>query len=617
MKRAFICICVLLSVVAKSQIDSNQPKQIPLLVIEAPRLTPVEFMKTGRNIMLMRKNSIDRIPSTDLNTTLDYFPGVFTQDRGPQVQSDLIIDGSNFEQTMLLINGVKNTDVQTGHNMLSSPIPFSAIRQITVTKGAASPRYGVGGLAGMVNLSIRPLDVDTTYIMATLGSDFRTDSSSSATHATAQLMGNLNFGGEKHRHLLSFELDYTNGYRPNTASQGYKLAYAGDYQIDPNSSLDILVATSNSTFGAPYFYAPPYDAESEEEVQKTLFQATLNSKMGNWDSRINVYNNNGFDHYVLVQTEPSIYQNFHQTNTFGIENNVFRPNRAGEVGLGLEFRRESIQSTNLGTHNRKYLGAFIEQKFANIHRFALTTSLYLALNQLNGFQLFPGLDMNYQLPHDQYLFASIRRGLRNPSFTDMYYEDQANLGNPNLVAENGYTFNIGYRREGKKYYMNIAPYARMVSNFITWIDTDTSTSNYYWQPQNVSEVGNYGVSALCTFYGIGIGEKTRLAWSIAYNYNNITDDLSFSKTQIQVLKHQFITGLKFSLSKNKINSNLTYRFQEQLDGYSYGLLDLRISSQLADHFRLFLDVNNILDEEYTSLLIPMPGRFFKIGFVKN
>ena len=57
-------------------------------------------------------------------------PAVDLQERGPNgVQSDLSIRGSSFGQTLVLVDGLRMNDAQTGHHNLDLPMPF---RRLTV-----------------------------------------------------------------------------------------------------------------------------------------------------------------------------------------------------------------------------------------------------------------------------------------------------------------------------------------------------------------------------------------------------------------------------------------------------------------------------------------------------
>ena len=60
---------------------------------------------------------IKNLSAQSIPEILTYVPGVDIRQRGPVgVQADIGIRGGTFEQTLVLINGIKLTDPQTGHH---------------------------------------------------------------------------------------------------------------------------------------------------------------------------------------------------------------------------------------------------------------------------------------------------------------------------------------------------------------------------------------------------------------------------------------------------------------------------------------------------------------------
>src|SRR5690606_35472453 len=71
----------------------------------------------NRNITILDKAQIDRLPVQSVNALLSFVSGVDVRQRGPWgAQADISIDGGAFEPTTILVNGGKLTDRQTAHN---------------------------------------------------------------------------------------------------------------------------------------------------------------------------------------------------------------------------------------------------------------------------------------------------------------------------------------------------------------------------------------------------------------------------------------------------------------------------------------------------------------------
>src|SRR5690606_27280030 len=119
-------------------------------VISENRLQ-IPFAQQNRNIPSIHQKQLDALPGRSLNELLSYVTGVDLRQRGPfGTQADVSIDGGTFEQTLILIDGMKVLDAQTAHNSLNIPIPTVAIERIEIIRGPAARIYGINSLTGAI-----------------------------------------------------------------------------------------------------------------------------------------------------------------------------------------------------------------------------------------------------------------------------------------------------------------------------------------------------------------------------------------------------------------------------------------------------------------------------------
>src|SRR5579871_4195036 len=103
----------------------------------------VEFLAPGDERPL--KNSVVDVLRGD--------PSLNLQARGGSgVQADLSVRGTTFEQSLILLNGLRINDAETGHLNLDIPVPLDAISRIEVLHGSGSTFYGSDAIGGAVNL---------------------------------------------------------------------------------------------------------------------------------------------------------------------------------------------------------------------------------------------------------------------------------------------------------------------------------------------------------------------------------------------------------------------------------------------------------------------------------
>ncbi len=189
--------------------ELNEP-----IIVTASR-TPVTLMRSARTVSVLDSAMLVDLHVNSVQDALEYVSGVDIQQRGGQgVQADISLRGSTYEQTLILIDGVKTNDPQTGHHNLNLPLTLQDVQRIEVLKGAGSRIYGPNAFGGVINIITRKAKGKKLLFSAT-GGDF------------GYREGNLNFGFPtgKLNHNLSISGSASEGYRPNTDFEKYSLFY--------------------------------------------------------------------------------------------------------------------------------------------------------------------------------------------------------------------------------------------------------------------------------------------------------------------------------------------------------------------------------------------------------
>jgi vitamin B12 transporter len=107
--------------------------------------------ETGRNIAVIKGDYFQSLPVHSIDDLLRYVPGLEIQARGPMgAQSDIVLRGGTFQQVLVILDGVRINDPNTGHFNSYIPIAPSEIERIEVLKGASSAMYGSEAVGGVV-----------------------------------------------------------------------------------------------------------------------------------------------------------------------------------------------------------------------------------------------------------------------------------------------------------------------------------------------------------------------------------------------------------------------------------------------------------------------------------
>lgn len=575
--------------------------------------TPIS--KQNRNVYVIDKTMIAKLPARTLQEILQYANGVDLRQRGPfGGQADISIDGGSFEQTVVLLNGVKIIDTQTAHNMLNLPVPVEMIERIEIIRGPAARIYGINSLTGAINIITKKPTNSGVFMSTYAGSNFEKDTEGSGNTFYG---GGVQLGGvlakEKQQHSLFVSRDQSNGYRFNTKFENTKLLYQGNFQLDSLNEIMTAFGYTNNDFGANGFYAAPGDRNSTEAVQTTL--ASIQSKhilSDRWTLMPRLSYRYNFDDYRYLGSNTDVGRSKHYTNSFAGEVNTAYKTNTGELGFGAELRSEDINSSNIGAHSRRNLGVFAQYRTYLFKNFNVNLGTYLNYNSDYKWQLYPGLDASYAISERVKVTGSVGTSQRIPSFTDLYLDQRpGNIGNVNLSPENAFQSDLGLKIGHQKFSFNTNVFYRNISNYIDWV---RMVSTDPWQSNNLGNLVTRGINARAV-YPLDLNKNAKLNINLSYSYlhsefKNMQSQLA-SKYLISSLKHQLTNTVDFQYKGFSVLA--ATRLNQRVSGASYWINDLRVSQSLGK-FSIYADAQNIFNTTYFEAgAIPLPSRWFSLG----
>ncbi|TKC09462.1 TonB-dependent receptor plug domain-containing protein [Pedobacter frigoris] len=590
-------------------------KKLNEVIVKENRLQ-LPFSKQNRNIWIIDREKIKSLPARSVSELLSYISGVDVRQRGPGgLQADISIDGGTFDQSLVLINGIKVSDPQTGHNMMNLPIAIDDIDHIEVLRGSASRVYGINALTGAINIVTKTAQQTGVSAHVFAGSSFK-DNVSGDTYYNygVRAGGTLVLNGSSHS--LSAGQEAGNGYRYNTAFNNQKVYYQGKYVVGKTDVIDVLGGYTHNNFGANGFYSSPGDKESEETVKTVLASISYTTKLAeNWTIVPRISYRNNVDDYLYIKQTPDKFHNHHQTNVFDAELSNTIQTSIGAFGLGLEARTERINSTNLGKRNRNNAGVFAEFKFEPIARLLVNVGAYTNYNSDYGWQAFPGMDAGYNFYGNWRVFANVGTGQRLPTYTDLYYKGPTNIGNDQLKPEKSKYAEGGLKYNDEHLALNASYFVRRIDNFIDWVKEIQTNP---WQPQNFSQVNTKGFT-LSGDYMLKIDGAALSGLRLGASYTNL--DPSFKKTlptavfsryALESLRNQLSTTVSADLYK-LVSLTVTTRYSERINYKDYMTMDARLAFNQRQ-YSIYAEGSNLFDVQYIEAgAVPMPGSWFTLG----
>ncbi len=606
MKKALLFSCLAtVSVLVKAQTDTTS-RNLDEVIIQENRIQ-IPFSKQSRNISLVDKQQIELSPARSLQEVLSFVPGIDVRQRGVSgVQADIGIRGGSFEQTLMLLNGIKLSDPQTGHHMMNIPVPLVNIDRVEVLKGPASRIFGQNAYTGAVNVITSLSDTRSLRFQGYAG-DFGMKG--------INLAGSLPLG--KYKQNLAVSYDDSNGHQYNSDYQVSNIFYEGGLDLNDKNSIRGMIAYTDRTFGANGFYTSAFP-DQWESIQTTLASLSHSYDSDVFSLQTRLYGRRNTDEYRLRRNEPEFFQNNHTSDVYALETNGSYKSKFGVTGFGLELRKEQIESNNLGDHERSLTGIFLEQLVNLGEKTDIRAGIYSNYYSEYGWKHFPGLEVGFQASKSIRLYSGIGSSFRIPTYTDLYYVGPTNIGNADLQPEQARSFEFGGKWSHSNLRGELVYFNRYSESVIEWTRTSADEP---WQPQNFNEVTFNGVEA-SAYYRVNPNGKTVLLKELMLSYNFIDADFSTqegleSRYALTALRNQLITGVLVGLGE-KVEWNTKMRYVERISLDPYFLLDMRVDYNRLGKLGFFAEASNITNTDYIEAgTVQMPGRWFRAGIMVN
>jgi len=557
------------------------------------------YKSANQNISVISREDIVNSPAKSIDEILQQVPGMDIRRRGANgVQSDIGFRGSSFEQVLLLLNGIRMNDSQTGHNNMNIPVDLDEVEKIEIIKGPAARRFGQNAYAGVINIITKAVPGKKVKISAE-GGDF----------STYGLGFNAQIGNEKFTNSLQANSASSEGYMFNTDYEIRNVFYQGKLNIK-NGDVRVQAGFSEKKFGANGFYASSAATKQYEETQASIVSVAHQQTFGKLKLNSNIYWRRGQDMYLYNRWDPDFYRNMHIGNNVGGEVNSSYQWGLGTTGIGVELRKEFLVSSNLGDRNRFVSQVFFEHHFSLLDKkLNISPGISWANYSKEGNFFYPGLDVGYNFNPNSKIYGNIAKVHRIPTFTELYYVSGTEQGNPNLQPENALSSEVGYQYQNNRILAKISGFLRNSSNSIDWVKNDLSEK--VWFAENVGDIKTKGIEAEWSHRPVDW-----LKYTIGYTYidSKYEEKIGLvSRYILDNLKHQLVSKLEVKFLKNFTNE-LVYRYNERVNLGTYNLVDEKLSFAKKD-YSVYVLINNITNTNYTEAFgVAMQQRWFHIGF---
>lgn len=541
-----------------------------------------------RRVLVLESWQLQNLPLRDWADILRLLAGTGLARRGVfGIQADVSLAGAPFEGVLVLVNGVPVNDPQTGHFHLDVPLPLEAIERVEILTGTASPVFGSAAVGGVVAI--------TTKKSATAQLRFGLGDHSLSTGSAQVSLG-------AHWSLFAARAE-SRGFRVDSDFHSGRLALTGLQNLG-SWQLTTTLAAGGNQFGAWTFYSGRFPHQ-RERTGVGLFTLQARRPVGTANQvTVTLGARQHRDVYLLDKTRPFWYRNRHRTRQFSLATSL-----QGERGsltwvVGLDGERQLLSSSRLGLHDRNRFGLFAEAVTSSgawTFHFQSRHDWYP-----NEARFTPGLAAGYLWASGVRLAVNATGAFRLPSFTELYYDSPASVGNPALAPEKAWTGEVllAYPWKGGMWQLGVL--RRWARDLVDWVRSETGV----FVAQNYARAETTGATVDVTW------DRNWGTWrtSVAYLASNIDVDPRRSAYALTHPRWEVSLAGALPFARGVLTPIFSYRKPQGRGGFV--LTDLAARWPLEGPMKLEINLYNLTNRRYEEVPgVVQPGRWWTLGLL--
>jgi iron complex outermembrane receptor protein len=558
-------------------------------VVVTAAATPVELGTVTRRLTVVSREEIAALPVDSVADVLRLVASVDVRARGSRgVQADFAVRGASFGQMLVLVDGVRLNDSQSGHHNGDIPVPLDAVDRIEVLHGPGSSIFGADAFGGTVNVITRR--GRTPPGLTVHGGSF----------GAAGVQGQAGWAEGAVVQTFSASIDRSAGFMYDRDFHTTILRSRTAFGEASGLSVSFL----RKEFGANNFYGG--NAPSREWTNQTLLTADHRlAAAGGWTIGVDgSYRTHG-DRFVFNQLIPALSDNRHRTHA--VLGGLTGSRRVGDATLaaGVEGGVDWIRSSNLGDHALSRGSAFAEWRQPFGRRTQVDAALRFDRYSEFGTAWSPSVGVGWWISSAVRLRGSAGRAFRVPTFTERYYSDPANLARAEVGPEHAWAGEGGVDVFlGQGWLLQATAFGRADSDVIDWLRPTTADR---WRTYNIRDLDTRGVE-------FGVRRQFAAGAFVLAEFTALDLDApavdQLSKYALDYAPRSLVVAGGVPLPGGfRVAPRLEYRRRNRTpEPLDYVLLDARVGRRLGPLLEISIDGTNLLDERYDEVAgVPMPG----------
>ncbi|WP_290797653.1 TonB-dependent receptor plug domain-containing protein [Flavihumibacter sp. UBA7668] len=633
--RRMVAVSFALSLVNIPAVSQDKGSELDPVTVTAS-VNPIQTSRSGRNVFIIKGDRFLELPVQSVDELLRFLPGVEMQMRGPAgSQGDIVLRGGSFQQVLVLLDGVRLNDPNTGHFSGYIPLAPSEIDRIEILKGAGSAIYGSEAVGGVIHIITR------TYAS-------RSDAADSVAVQAQGALGeyryaSLQAGAFVRKGRMAFSagiLSNNADGQPQRGTRGFfhnnTVSLSAGHWLSDRWKLSARAAFDHRDFGAQNFYTTFASDTASEKIKSWWTQLQL-QRVGKRDRLVMDL---GYKHLVdeFAFNKSSVANRSVSELIQAQVRDEIQLNEKTGLTAGMQLISKKIASNDRGNHTVLQGGAFLVLNKQLGENWLVSPALRLEWNERSNWEWIPQLNVSYRAG-DWQLRASGGKTIRDADFTERFNNYNralvtgGRIGNPDLNPERSWSYEMGTDYFfSNRFKLSATYFQRFHEQLIDWTNTpyaemprkeNLSPTGAYALAKNIARVNTRGVE-LDGQLQQKFGEHKEIWLSAGLTW--IESKGTESTPSLYLSSHsRWLTNLnaqyQFGRFVVSVGALYKYRLAQQAAGIGavlepdYFLLNGKFQAAVwQQRLRVFVQVDNMFNVSYQDLLgSVMPGRWVMGG----
>ncbi|MGB8516568.1 MAG: TonB-dependent receptor [Gallionella sp.] len=569
------------------------------IVVTATRL-PQALSKTLADTTLLNEQEIRSSGATDVATLLRSVAGVeVTQTGGLGSQSSIFMRGTNSNQVLVLIDGVRINSATAGTTAIEH-IMLDNVERIEVVRGNVSSLYGSEAIGGVIQIFTKQGHGDPVVnASAGIGSHGLQKESAGFSGAVDNTSFSVNAGHVKtdgvsamNSQLMPGANPNNNGYDNNTVDAQIKHAFNADHAL----SASVLSTRGNSSIDNA-FGAPTDINNSVANLDK--YSVAMDDQFNDtWHSQVQLAEGVDDNHSYTNSVLSSRFQTKSDQLAW---QNALKISDTQKVNLGAEHLAQAVTSTTLFSLSSRsvnsVLAGYTGEYGAQQVQFNLRQDNYSDFGAANAGLLAYGISF----ADSWRATASISNAFKAPTFNDMYYPLSFGYqGNAHLKPERSQNQEIGLHYAANNHHVDAVYFDNRIRDLIAGNAAGTTMININQAQitgEELSYAGNFGNSHLqmhATFQNPHDTATGQTLLRRAKQFASIAASHDYAKFNVG-------TELRYSGARQDAYFNTNTFANTSVTLPAYTLLNLTSRYTIDQHFNVTARLDNLTNRNYAEV----------------